>query len=138
MIDWGTWGTILGSIAGILGGIRWLLSVYFKQQEKLEKLKDSLFAKRIDSLDVMVKQLKIMLGEFEVRMKAVEASFGKASLEMEETKAGFGSLLSSLRAFIAKTDRQFEAVEEKFASGRVVKVGHDTYIFKSDHKKKIP
>lgn len=135
MIDWATWGTILGSIAGILGGIRWLLSVYFKQQERLEKLKDSMLAQRISELDSTVTHLKEAMQAMEKRMESVESVFNVAAKDLEENRAALGGLTSSLKSFVDESKSRLNALELQLARAKVVKQGADTYIFKGEKKK---
>lgn len=135
MIDWATWGTILGSIAGILGGIRWLLSVYFKQQERLEKLKDSMLAQRISELDATVTHLKEAMQAMEKRMESVESVFNVAAKDLEENRAALGGLTSSLKSFVDESKSRLNALELQLARAKVIKHGADTYIFKGEKKK---
>lgn len=135
MIDWATWGTILGSIAGILGGIRWLLSVYFKQQERLEKLKDSMLAQRISELDTTVTHLKEAMQAMEKRMESVESVFNVAAKDLEENRAALGGLTSSLKSFVDESKSRLNALELQLARAKVIKHGADTYIFKGEKKK---
>lgn len=113
------WGKILGSLVTLMIGIRWLLSVYFTQSEKLEKLKDTMFNQRLEKLETAFNGFTEKLEDFGKKMLSYDHRIGQVVGTFEENQKAAKRVYEELKGFIASVNARFKEVEYKI--GRVIK-----------------
>lgn len=111
-LTWGDIVAILGSLASVFGGVRWLLAVYFKQQIKLDAARKSAYASstkllenRIESLETKISDYHYELEKFAAQMEEMKASF-------DGTKESAERVYAALREFVAETKNKFKKIDE--------------------------
>lgn len=110
-MTWAVVASILGSLATIFGGVRWLLGVYFKQQVKLDAARKVAFAAEARLLQNDVKELKDTIRFHREQLRAVLSSSENALAQFTDSKAAAQRVFETLKEFVASTEKRFEKIE---------------------------
>lgn len=121
----GVIASILGSLATIFGGIRWLLGVYFKKQSQLEALRKHIFV-------LETAKLREEVDRFRNTLLDHKADLDKFSIKIEESiklftegKIAQDRVYAAFREFVAFSKERFARLEkenglEKIQTGEVI------------------
>jgi predicted nucleic acid-binding Zn-ribbon protein len=105
--------SILGSLATLFGGLRWLLSVYFKQQLKLDAARKQAFTFESELLRGEIEKLKSEIREHKQELIKVsqktEEAIKALNLNTETQERVFGSF----REFVVSVKERFQRLEKE-------------------------
>ena len=136
MIDWNLLLSVLGLIATALGGAWALIQFYFKQQEKIEDLKDDTVQNALRGIESSVKELKSVVS---VHQSNVSAEMVTLRTDIESLKVVQASHIAEIKVFgeiMAKIYRHYGGTNEPIDySTEQVKVGKDALLIRSKNKK---
>lgn len=111
-----TVSTIAGSIAAVIGGIRWLLKVYFKQQQEIEKLKKTQQERATDDLKETLRDFKIEVNEHRKRLLELESKIASVSVKFEENREATKRLIESIKEYVRKSEERIKKIETEIMS----------------------
>ncbi len=114
MPTWGVVASILGSLATIFGGIRWLLGVYFKQQLKLDTARKKAFAYEAELLRKEVSEMRVMFREHKAELDRISGLFEEAMREFKVNTEMGDRIYKSFREFLASAKLRFERLEREY------------------------
>lgn len=110
-LNWGDIGSILGSIAAIIAGVRWLLGVYFRQQRSIDAARKHAFAVEAQLLKNEVESLKSTIRSHRQELDLVLKNSEKSFKEYSDSKEAAERVYTSLKEFVASTYERFKKIE---------------------------
>lgn len=113
MPTWGVVASILGSLATIFGGIRWLLGVYFKQQLKLDTARKKAFAYEAELLRKEVSDMRSTFREHKVKLDELSVLVEDAIREFKVNTEQGERVYKAFREFLAAAKLRFERLERE-------------------------
>lgn len=119
-LDWGDIATVLTSIGSIFAGVRWLLGVYFKQQQKLDAARKLVFHQQTQTLQGNIDELKSQIRLHRAELRIVADQSEKAINEFSDSKVAAQRVFESLKKFVESTEKRFEKIE----NGKTVTAQH--------------
>lgn len=110
-MDLGVVASILGSLASIFVGVRWLLSVYFKQQMKVEATRKENFLLKQGILEEDLREVKIQIRLHREELKAVLLKSDEMIKTFGASRESAEKVYESLKTFVDSTYKRFEKIE---------------------------
>jgi hypothetical protein len=104
-LTWGDIVAILGSLASIFGGVRWLLSVYFKQQLKLEVARKDAYAAQSQ---LLLNEMESMRAEF----KSVVGQLDSMIAQYQFQKVAAEKVYVALGQFVLEVKEKFKKYDQ--------------------------
>lgn len=111
LLSWGDIVAILGSLASIIGGLRWLLGVYFRQQIKIAAAQKVAFALEAKLLNQEVEKLKMMIRSHREELDSVGKKIELSMKELSNSQSESDRVYASFRDFVVSAKKRFEAIE---------------------------
>jgi hypothetical protein len=122
-LSWGDVVAILGSLASIFGGVRLLLSFYFKQQVKLDASRKLAFTAQMELLRMDIEKLRIENSEIKSVVRQVKLDIQLFQRKVEDMIKGYGDsresldkVLKALREFVVETKQKFRKYDEQYSA----------------------
>lgn len=110
-MTWALIASILTSLAGIFGGVRWLLAVYFKQQIKLDAARKDAFTAQAELLKNETVELKNTIRFHREQLRIVLVQSETAIKEFSDSKEAAQRVYQTLREFVSSTEERFRKIE---------------------------
>lgn len=117
----------IGVLSSVVAALRWLLGFYFRKAKELENLRAENQAQSEKSIAADIANLKAAVAVFRQELNAVKEKMAEYAGAMRES----GRTLEIMQKQLEKT---VDRLEERYAAldgAEVVKVGKDTFIFKT-------
>lgn len=112
-MNWEAIGSILGSIAAIFAGIRWLLAVYFKQQTRLDIARKHAFTAQAELLKQETESLKSQIRFHKASLEQFSSEANKMMTEYKDGREATDKVYMAFGNFIMEARRRFETIENK-------------------------
>lgn len=105
------WIALLGFLTTSVGGVRWLLHVYFKQAKTIEDLRSKNENLAIGSLQEAVSSLKVQIHQHRADMLRMREDLQLMQVSMTRTSKDAEVIMQSMSTYIETTKRRIEQVE---------------------------
>lgn len=110
-LTWGDIAAILGSLASVFGGVRWLLAVYFKQQVKLDVARKDAFSSKIELLSNRISDLETKLSDTKYELHKFTESINSMMSVYNGTMESAEKVFKTLKDFIKETQDRIKKLE---------------------------
>jgi len=98
--------SISGAIVSILGGIRWLLQVYFKQQKEINKLKRNMYIASMDEIKTIIDDFNLELSNFKDDLQRI-TEIGTSA------KTTGLKVMRYLESYINQNEKRLKSIENE-------------------------
>lgn len=121
---------LIGFLTATIGGVRWLIHVYIKQENKIEDLRSKNEKASIAIMKDMIQDLKRELSFHSKNLKDVETRMNLYMKKSDEANQDQRVILESMKMFIDTTMKRMQVVES-----RIVDLANGLLIIKGGNGK---
>lgn len=118
-------GTIFSLLVALVGIIRWLMQVNFKQNKTIEDLRTETYAKAIEKLESITDNHTKIIGDFMLKIKEREAAELEIIDRLNKVQAAYEGSSQEMQHFVKDTKQRLAFTESK-----VVELGKDLFMIK--------
>lgn len=130
-MDAATAAAIAGIIGTLAAVIRWLLQVWLKQSEELEKVREAVMQKTLRELESAVEQHKKTLAVTTTEIKDLRDQMIKVAAVGVKVQEKWTDLSSRLESYVDSNQQNIDKLHLE-----ILNIGKDLILLKGSHAKK--
>lgn len=114
-------------LTSIIGAVRWLVSFYFKKAGELENLKVANRAAASDAIEKNIQDLRAAVTVFRQELNSINVKLAEYAGQLRENSRNMEAIQRQFERVVDRLEDRYKALD----GAEVVKVGKDTFIFKT-------
>lgn len=118
---------VIGVLATLLGGGRWLISVYYLKAEQVEELKRKYMRAEIQDLREKIKESKDAMIAFQKEFDDMRITLVRGQSRMESVEAS----IKDVKIQFERTAEQLESRYKALENAELIQVKDNTFIMKT-------